>query len=742
MDVGRHDQSVAQADPVMHPSHAAHPAVGPPPEAGRELSLPELLAVLRRYRLLLAGALGVGLGMAVLLLAWLPPVYLATAQVMIEPMRQGPEDSALPAAGIADDGTAIDSQVKLLASRSMARQVIEAMGLETEPELQRSLDVAERLGDLAGVARAAAREDDAIGLIDRFLERLEVARDGKTHVIRITFRSSDPGVAAQVANGVAERYIAGQLEAKARATRDAADWLRTALDSSREVLEVAESELASFRENVQDDYADAFALHGVDVVNLRRDLVAVAGERAARQSELGRLRRVLAENNSDLAFQELGGSEVLEDLYNLKNQTTRREAELATQYGDRHPLILDVRAERRELERRIRAEQLALVGSVEAEIAAARAREAALQRELEGLKSQNSALAQAEARIADLERAADRARRLHEAYLARYQAVADAGDTQRPDARLISEATVPPRPSQPRPALIFSLFGAASLGTGLLLVFFLEQLDHGFRSVRALEQGLGLRCLGAVPLVDRRRRRGLALADLPLERPRSRFAESLRALIAGLVGPAVEGAGRVVLVTSSVPGEGKSTTTTALARLAAAEGLKVLLIDADLRRPILATLLGLEGETGLVEILRGEREAEAVLRVDRRSGLSFIPGSARVSQPTRLLGPAAMGILLDEARRHFDLVLVDSPPLLAVGDARVMAPLCDAVLLLVRWNATQQALATHALSQLGQAPGRPVLAVLTGVDPDAQLGLGSGESRVVRRQLLRYYAEG
>ena len=371
MDVGRHDQSVAQADPVMHPSHAAHPAVGPPPEAGRELSLPELLAVLRRYRLLLAGALGVGLGMAVLLLAWLPPVYLATAQVMIEPMRQGPEDSALPAAGIADDGTAIDSQVKLLASRSMARQVIEAMGLETEPELQRSLDVAERLGDLAGVARAAAREDDAIGLIDRFLERLEVARDGKTHVIRITFRSSDPGVAAQVANGVAERYIAGQLEAKARATRDAADWLRTALDSSREVLEVAESELASFRENVQDDYADAFALHGVDVVNLRRDLVAVAGERAARQSELGRLRRVLAENNSDLAFQELGGSEVLEDLYNLKNQTTRREAELATQYGDRHPLILDVRAERRELERRIRAEQLALVGSVEAEIAAA-----------------------------------------------------------------------------------------------------------------------------------------------------------------------------------------------------------------------------------------------------------------------------------------------------------------------------------------------------------------------------------
>ena len=266
--------------------------------------------------------------------------------------------------------------------------------------------------------------------------------------------------------------------------------------------------------------------------------------------------------------------------------------------------------------------------------------------------------------------------------------------TARPDARLYPGDRGQAEP--PRPALIFSLFGAASLGTGLLLVFFLEQLDHGFRSVRALEQRLGLRCLGAVPLVDRRRRRGLALAELPLERPRSRFAESLRALVAGLVGPVGGGAGRVVLVTSSVPGEGKSTTTTALARLAAAEGLKVLLIDADLRRPALAPLLGVETGTGLVEILRGEREAEAVLRVDQRSGLSFIPGSARVSQPTRLLGPAAMGILLEEARRHFDLVLVDSPPLLAVGDARVMARWRHRAPP-VRWNATQQALAAHAL---------------------------------------------
>lgn len=707
-----------------------------------EPTLLDILAVLRRYRLLLVGCLLLGFGLAVAMLAWLDPVYRATAQLLIEPSREQAEDLDLSAPGIAADDAAIDSQVKLLASRSMAREVIEALGLDGEPELQRPLAAVTRLSERLGAAPAAAGGDDPSGLVDQFLGRLSVARDGRSHVIDITFASSDPRLASRIANGVANRYIAGRLGAKSAASGVALAWLERALDDSRQTLRAAEAALAAFRLESRADYPDTFALHGVDLVNLRRDLAAAAADRAAREARLRRIRSVLDQAGDDLAFEELGGSAVLQNLYALKNQTTRREAELKAHYGERHPRILDIRAEREELEWRILAEQRALLRHVEAEIAAARARETTLEGELDRLKRQSMAQSDAEARMADLERAVERARRQHDAYLERFQAAADAVEKQRADARLISEATPPQRPSFPQPLLVFGLFSMASLGTGLLLVFFVEQTDRGFRTQRATSEALGRRSLGCLPLVPRRRRGGpLHVVDLPLDRPTSHFAESLRALLTELTLRLAKGSGRVVLVTSATPGEGKSTTTLALARLAASEGLKVLAIDADMRCPKLAGLLELESSAGLVEILKGEREAEEVLRQDPRSALCLIPGSARVSQPTRLLGPQAMGVLLDEARRHFDLVLIDSPPVLAVTDARVMAPMCDELVMLVRWNATKRALVAHALAELETA-AKPVLGtVLTLADPAAATPLGAADSRLVRRALAKYYAE-
>jgi capsular exopolysaccharide synthesis family protein len=714
---------------------------GPPGVQPAELSLIDLLGVLRRYTLLLVGCLGVGMGLAVATLAWLNPVYVATAQLLIEPARDAEGESILATAAIADDNAAILSQVTFLASRSMARAVIEALELDLEPELRRTLDPAERLAEGLGIGRAVADGDDRAVLVDRFLDRLAVDREGQTHVIRVSFESSNPATAARIANGIAERYIAGRLDAKAAVAGGANAWLEQALTESRQALEQAEAELAAYRNAAQSDQGGALVVDSFGLTSLRRDVAAAAADRAAGEARLRRVQSVLARPGSDLAFEELGGSAVLEDLYAQKNQAARREAELSTLYGDRHPQIVNIRAERREIERRIAAEQEALVGTVQAEIQAARAREAALQRELDALKSQSLAQSETEAGIERLERAVAQARQVHESYVARQQSVADVVGVQRPDVRLISEATPPLRPSFPQPAVFFGLFSMASLGTGLLMVFFLEQLDRGFRTQRAAEHGLGRRCIGCLPLVRTGRRAGVRLVDLPLEQPCSRYAEALRTLVAELsFSPATAG-GRVVLLTSAVPGEGKSTTALALARLAASEGQKVLLIDADLRRPTLAELLELEASQGLVEILKGEREAEDVLLEDPATGLALVPGSARVSQPTRLLGPRALGVLLAEARRHFDLVLIDSPPVLAVTDARVMATLCDAVLFLVRWQGTQRAVVAHALAQLDGVADKVLGTVLTMADPDVAAPLGAAESRLVRRQLSRYYSD-
>lgn len=721
--------------PAHHPAHQ-------PAHQSAELTLLDLLAVLRRHTLLLLGCFAIGSGLAVATLSWLQPVYVATAQLMIEPQRSADDGDLLAQASIADDQAAFESQVRLLASRSMARDVIAALELDSAPELRRSLDPQERLVGGLGIGPAAAETDNPAIIVDRFLERLTVDRIGQTHVIAISYRSGDPQTAARIANGVAERYIASRSAAKAHVASGASAWLEGALGQSRAMLEAAEAALAATRAEQESGEAGSLGVDRLALANLRRDLASAAGERAAREARLQRVRAVLARPDAELAFEELGGSVVLQNLYALKNQTTRREAELATRYGDRHPQILNVRAERRELERRIQAEQRALVGTVEAEIAAARARETTLLRELEGLKSESVVQSAGEAEIQRLELAVERARQQHERYLDRQRELADRLGTERPDVRLISEATAPTRPSFPLPSIVFGLFAAASLGSGLLAVFFLEQLDRGFRTQRAAEQGLGLRCIGCLPLVKSGGRRATIPAiDLPLERPCSRYAEALRTLIAELSFAQLSAGGRVVLVTSAAPGEGKSTTTLALARLAASEGQKVLLIDADLRRPKLAELLDIEVGEGIVEILRGERETGEVLATDPRSGLVFIPGSARVSQPTRLLGPQALGVLLEEARRHFDLILVDSPPVLAVTDARVMAPLCDRILFLLRWNATQRAVATHAMAQLEGVADKLLGTVLTMADPTIATPMGTADSRLVRRELSKYYAE-
>ncbi len=711
-----------------------------PPTA--ELSLLDLLAVLRRYGVLLLGCLGAGGGLAVATLAWLEPVYVATAQLMIEPRRFANDDNVLTAVTIADDEAAIESQVRLLASRSMAREVIEALHLETVAELRRALDSLEKVIAGLGIGPAAAESADPDAIVDRFLERLRVDRVGRTHVIAIAFRSGDPQTAARIANGVAERYITARVDTQAVVAGGAGAWLEQALGQSRAALDAAEAELAAARAEQRADPSGGLTVDSLALTNLRRDIAAAAGERAAREARLVRVRAVLGRPGDDLAFEELGGSAVLQNLYALKNQAARREAELATRFGDRHPQILDVRAERQEVERRIQAEQRALLGTVEAEIAAARAREATLLRELDALKAESVQQSVSGAEISRRERAVERARQQHELYIARQRDLVELVGTQRPDATLISEATSPTRPSFPLPSVVFGLFAAASLGGGLLMVFFLEQLDRGFRTQRAAEQGLGQRCIGCLPLVRRGRRPQVPLIDLPLERPCSRFAEALRTLVAEFSFERSGEGGRVVLVTSAAPNEGKSTTTVTLARLAAAEGLKVLLIDADLRRPKLATLLDLDAPEGLVEILKGEREVEDVLQSDPLSGLAFIPGSARVSQPTRLLGPQALGILLDEARRHFDLVLIDSPPVLAVTDARVMAPLADGILFLVRWQATQRAVAAHALAQLDGVADKLLGTVLTMADPEIAAPMGTAESRLVRREFSKYYAEG
>jgi len=718
-----------------------------PPAASGEPTLLEILRTIARYRLLILAVLAIGLGAAVLVLAAWPPAYRAEAQLLIDPTPDPLGEAPLTTTGISSDSAGIDSQVRIIASRAMAGDVVDALGLADDAELAGLTSPLRlwraRLARSVGfVAEAAATdvEPSRRDVVDGLLERLEVHRDGNTHVITIGVTVADPEKAARIANSLADHYVQSQLLKKHQATRRAQAWLREQLGATREKLEAAEARLAAFLENVPDGLVESDA-GSAGTGELRRDLVTVAAEREAKEAELERMRRLLRETPEDVAYEALGGSAVLEDLYALKARLERQEAELAGEYGERHPRIIDIRAQKNELESRITSEQRALVDRMAAEVEQARRRETRLGRELEALKSDRVQRHGAELRLVELRRQVELHQEVYDSYRARLDSIADWEDVQSPDARVISQAVPPGSPAFPKPRMVFSMAFGGSLVLALVLVYVLEQVDRGFRHQAGIERETGLPCLGLVPRLEISRRSRLLPQDAVIDRPRSRYAETMRGLLAGLAVSGRRRRARVVLLTSSLPGEGKSTTALSLARVAALEGLRVLLVDGDLRRPRLHELLGLEPRAGLAEVLKGEAAIEKAVLHDEPTGLLVLPGTGRTTQPTRLLGEEGLGLVIDRLSELFDLVVVDSAPLAAVGDARVIGRLADDVVFLVRWQATPKATLMQCLNGLAEFRDKLRGTLLTFVAGREHAQAGYGLSAPEARKLAEYYVE-
>jgi capsular exopolysaccharide synthesis family protein len=713
--------------------------------ANDELSLADLLSVLHRRRWLLLAGLFLG-GLAGLgILAVLPPVYEARALLIIEPALGGVTGATIATPSQTPDSAAVDSQVQILASRSLARQTIDALGLAGDPELGATdgHPVTGPLAILPSLSRnaPAGLPADAVAA---FLDRLAVEREGKSHVIALAWRSADPEKAARVVNRLAELYMAGQQSRKRAASLREAGRSDEQLETLRRNVEAAEARLAGFNRDSEAARAAGLGADPAEIAALDAQLVAASVARSGREHLLDRLRRLAPTGDEALGAGDPGASPMLANLLALKAELLRREAELSGQFGERHPRIAAIRTEKAELDRRIREERQGVVRQHEGEVAQARAAERILAGKLEELKGRALRREADAQRAAELAREVELSRRVYETYLARVNAEPSPPPDGTPDARLISEAVPPNVATQPKPKLILSLTLTGGLLLGLAAMYVAEVGRRGIRSAREVTALLGVPTLALVPQLTRSRQPSIAPQDYVLDRPRSRYAEALREILTGLVLQRAEDGtarGRVVLVTSALPGEGKSTLTLSLARAAAAEGLRVMVVDADLRRPKLHELVGLTQPAGLVEVLRREVQLAEALATDPRAPVRLLPGSRRLAQPTRLLGQDGLGTLLAALRPAFDLILVDSAPLVAVVDAKLVARLADDVLFLIRYGRTRRDLSELALRSLRDSGASIAGAVLTQVDLRRHARSGAGDAGFAYARLGEYYSE-
>jgi exopolysaccharide transport family protein len=725
------------------------------PSAGEKtFDLNVVIATFRR-RLRLFAAVALVVFVAVLLYTLQQtPRYTATAQVMLDTRTEQVTDMSAVLSGLPADSPVVDTEVEVLRSRSLANRVVAQLKLDQDPYFNPYLEeakgpaawlpwVKKTVAPTAAVDSVEAQRRRE-KVVDRVLAGLNVRRAGLTYLISVDYTHPQPEQAARLANAFADLYLTEQLEAKFDATAKANEWLDTRVVELRDQLQQAEAAVQQYKIANNLLSAEGATLTEQEISGLNQQLASAKAAQAETDARLNIARNQLARGSNGEDVGESLNSPVVQQLRKQRAEKSAQVADLSGRYGDRHPDLLKAKRELADMDGQIQAEIRRIISNLEAQAQVARQRTGSMAGSVSVSKGTLAGNNRAGIRLGELERKAESVRTLYESLLARFKQTTTSQGIEQPDARVVSQAKIPTSPSYPKPSLNLALGLAAALGAGLAAVVLAEILMAGLFTEDEVEYRLGLPYLGSVPLlssaVDGKLSRNVSPADYLLTKPLSGFAESFRKLRAAILFSKVGEPVKVIAITSSLPGEGKTTTTFSLARTLATSGASVVVVDCDLRQSAINRFLAEPPTAGLVEVLNGVCTLDQALITDA-SGAKVLALTRSANTPRDVLGSLAMRRLLAELRQRFDVVLLDTAPLLAIADTRILAPSADAVVMLARWKKTPVKAITSALSLL-QGQGVFVAGVaLTQVDLKAQGRYGYGDANYYYKSYRKYYAD-
>jgi succinoglycan biosynthesis transport protein ExoP len=577
-------------------------------------------------------------------------------------------------------------------------------------------------------------------VIDNVASQLTVAQVGRSYVISLAFLSKDPVKAARIANSVADEYLASQVEAKYAAADRAIDWLSQRIEELRSNVREAEAKIVQYRTKnhlVSTDESNPLTLQ---YFQLNTQLALAQAQRAEAEARLSRARGMLDSGGIGSAVMVLK-SPLMDSLRSQETELLRRLADMRSVYGDNHPHKINTRAELQSVRDKMLDEARRIIGDYENEVSVATAREKELQNNMSRLQDEAGRVDLVGAELSALQGEVNTNRQLFETFLVRFREIVEQQGLQESDAKILSAATPPNLPSHPQVMLLTLIAFGASLLVGLLLVFVLERwhAEYGFRSADEIQAAVGVRALALVPDLSRRETQGIAAEDYIVRKPHSAYAEALQRIRTGLFLIDDERPPKTVLITSSVPLEGKSALAASLARQSARSGLKVILIDADLRRPRLHEVIGLPNQNGLSEVLTGRANPESAIKRDEKSGMDFLPAGVGVISPPDLFRSSTMKILLEETAAYYDLVIIDSPPIAAVSDCFTLSGLVDKTIYVVRWEHTPRNVALAGIRQMMDAGADIAGIVVARVDVKKHARYGYADSGYYQGSYRKYY---
>lgn len=687
--------------------------------------LRRLFAVLRRKAWIVL--LVVAAGMAGML-HWLDratPVYRGEAAVLFEPRNAQVSDLQ---ASSTDPGSAnlIRTQIDILHSPAVARRVVERLNLAGDPDFSGGPGLFARLisllheqfglfPDAVNWPTSGDPRETAAAILS---SRIGAQSEARSQVLVIWIETRSPELSANIVNALAAELLEFRRRQKSAAMERAHSWLTTRLDELAERLRTSERAIEAYRIEhglteligTRNGVGPTLTVNRQQLDDIARQLVAAEAERLRKDGQLAEAEAALRSNGRADALPEVMNSPIIRSLRDQEATVAAREAQLSARLGARAPDLVAARSERAGLQRRLREEMTNTLAGLRSEVAAARAQERSLRERLAALREVVAQDNVAEVRLESLQAEARANRTIYESFLTRATQLANASGIQEADAELVSEAVPAQTPSGPRRGRLLALAFAGSLVVGIILVFMLERLREGFSTPESLESTLGISSIGVLPRVTQRAMNGGTGTAA------AQYGASIARLRGVLQLMSTEGRTKIVAITSALPREGKSALAVGLARNAARGGSRVLLVCADMRNPTDDADLGLHKGPGLAEILAGNAigDGRNVLR-EAEKRLYVLSSGKLAGDAQELLGSPRLSQLLRWAGSTFDLVVVDTPPVLPAADALLIARAADATVFAVRWEHTPRAAARDALRLLHSSGANVAGAVMTQV---------------------------
>jgi succinoglycan biosynthesis transport protein ExoP len=690
-------------------------------QAATDTHLLDYLVAGYRHRYLAAGVFVAALLIALVKVYATTPLYRAQARVIVE--LQDDQVSTLTGVqsgeNVRDPGPYYQTQFRILTGRELARRTVRRLELDKVPEFNGTGDTRTQLAQTfdammakVGLGPAPAADGpvpEAI-LVGEFLSRVSVEPVKNSRLVDITFVSATPEFAAKAANQLAREYVDQNAEQRRAAVTSGVAWIEQELERQKGKVEASERAMASYREEQNAGSLEDRQNIVVARLNQLNDAVTKAKTTLVQKESLYNQVKALSAEASPDTIPSILQNQYIQSLKTQVAELERDRANLSERYGERHPEIIKVNASIKDASRQLQLELSKAIDAIRNDYQAALAEERALAGSLDEQKGAAVSLGRKSVSYTVLEREAQSNRQVYENLLAREKELQVLASSRGNNVRLAEEAEVPGGPFAPnlrRSLLLASLVGF-TLAVGLVVG--LSYFDDTVKTPEDITAKLKAPFLGMIPKV-RDGQSPLLTPQAPHE-----FGEAFRSLRTALAFSNSGGGGKVVLVTSSQPLEGKTTTACNIAIALALGGERVLLIDADMRRPSVPKALGIEAGVGLSNLLTGQASPRDAIRQTHTDNLWVMTSGHIPPNPSELLASERMKTLLNAQNGWFDWIVVDAPPVLAVTDAVLMAPMASGVAFVVRSEMTPQRHVKRALEILMTGQPRLLGLVLNGVD--------------------------